>query len=174
MAERRISIWTDTRIREELRRFLRGRTEWPPYREFQRAGVKGLRDQVARHGGARRWAKSMGVRYVEHRPGYAPIWTEARIRQDLGDYLKGRDEWPSRVQFERDGLTALRNAINRTGGPDRWAAEFGLPRSHRLSGLRRGWTHEAIETELRKLIGNRTMWPSRREFEHAGLYSMLT
>jgi hypothetical protein len=79
----RSSVWTEARIREELRRFLKGRTVWPTYRDFQRAGLKALRDNVTRHGGAERWAKEMGVRYVRHRPGYAPVWTEERIRGEL-------------------------------------------------------------------------------------------
>ncbi len=168
------NAWTEARIRDELSRFLVGHTEWPTYREFQRAGLKALRDNITRHGGAKRWATEMGVRFVEHRPGYALIWTEERIRGDLGEYLAGRDGWPSREKFERDGRTALRNAINRTGGADRWAAEFGLTRRTRLSGIRRGWTPEAIEAELKRLIGDGTIWPSRRAFERAGLYSMLT
>jgi hypothetical protein len=170
---RKPPVWIENRVREELGRFLRNESEWPSYREFQRAGRKVLRDNVTRYGGARWWAQQMGVRYVERRPGYPPVWTEQRIRRDLSDYLSGRGQWPSRGQFERDGRTALRNAINRTGGPDRWAAEFGVARTDRLSGVRRGWTQEAIEAELRKLIGRDTVWPSRREFEQAGLYSML-
>jgi hypothetical protein len=170
----RTLAWTDDRIRRELRRFLTGRTDWPTYRDFQRAGLKSLRDNVTRRGGVRRWADEMGVTYVEHRPGYAPIWTEERVRRDLRAYLAGRDEWPSRTQFENDGLTALRNAVNRTGGVDRWAREFGLRRRNRCSGIRRAWTEELIEIELRKLIGNGKTWPSTQEFERAGLYSMLT
>lgn len=153
---------------------MRGRPVWPTYRDFQRAGLKGLRDSITRQGGAKRWANEMGVRYVEHRPGYATVWTEERIRDDLREYLAGHEQWPSRQQFEGDGHTALRNAVNRTGGRDRWAAEFDLPLPNRHSGVRRGWTHDAIERELRKLIGRRTMWPSRQEFERAGLASMLT
>jgi hypothetical protein len=166
--------WSDNEISRELRRFLRGRKEWPSYREFQRAGLRTLRDQVSQQGGARYWAAEIGVRYVERRPGYAPIWTEDRIRRDLRRYLAGRNEWPSRRQFERDGKTALRNAVNRTGGPDRWAMDFGLPRTSRLSGIRRGWSPDAIEDALHELIGDGDVWPSRREFEKAGLYSMLT
>ena len=80
---RRAGTWPEDRIRRELRRFMSGRTEWPPYREFQRAGRKALRDNITHNGGARRWAEEIGVRYVEHRPGHAPIWTEERIREDL-------------------------------------------------------------------------------------------
>ncbi len=160
-------------IRVELRRFLVGRSEWPTYREFQRAGLKGLRDKITRVGGAERWASEMGVPYVRHPPGYEPVWTEQRIRRDLTDYLAGCEEWPPRDQFERDGLTALRNAVNRTGGADRWAAEFGLRRRDRLSGSGRGWTPETTEATLRELIGDSPVWPTSREFARAGLSSML-
>jgi len=43
-AERRGSAWGDERIREELRSFLADRTEWPTYREFERSGLRALRD----------------------------------------------------------------------------------------------------------------------------------
>lgn len=166
--------WTDDRIRDELQRFLADRTEWPTYREFQRSGLKALRDAITHAGGAEHWARQMGVRFVRHSPGYAPVWTEERIRQELAGYLNGRTVWPSRAQFERDGLTALRNAVNRTGGPDHWAAEFGLTRENRLAGIRRGWTPDAIEAQLREFIGDSTMWPTRREFERAGLTGLLS
>jgi hypothetical protein len=116
----------------------------------------------------------MALPYVERRPRYAPIWTEKRIRRDLRDYLAGSEAWPSREEFERESRTALRNAINRTGGPDRWATALKLPPKDRLSGNRRGWTHEAIEAQLKQVIGDSRLWSSRREFQWAGLYSMLT
>jgi hypothetical protein len=66
--------WTRARIERELRPFLEDREEWPTYREFQRAGLKPLRDAITHEGGAARWAKKMGVRHMRHPPGYAPIW----------------------------------------------------------------------------------------------------
>jgi hypothetical protein len=167
-------VWSEDRIRNELHRFLADRFEWPTYREFQRNGFRRLRDAVTQAGGAERWAQELGVRFVRHPPGYAPVWTDDRIYQDLRSYLSGRSFWPSREEFERDGLAALRNAVNRTGGPDRWAAEFGLPREDRLSGTRRGWTTDLIEAELDELIGNSPMWPTRREFDAAGLSGLLS
>ena len=166
--------WSDERIRDELHRFLADRFEWPTYREFQRNGFRRLRDAVTHAGGAERWAQDLGVRFVRHPPGYAPVWTDERIYQDLQPYLNGRSVWPSREDFERDGLTAVRNAVNRTGGPDRWASEFGLPRQNRLSGIRRGWTTDLIEAELNELIGDSPMWPTRREFDQAGLAGLLS
>jgi hypothetical protein len=166
--------WTEARIRGALREFLRGRGQWPTYRDFQRAGLRGLRDTITRTGGVHHWARELGIPYGEHRPGYAPVWTEERIRRELGAYLAGKPRWPVREQFEKDGRKALRDAVNRTGGPDRWAAEFGLERTSRLSGIRRGWTPSLIESKLKELIGDRTEWPTRAEFDAAGLASMLT
>jgi hypothetical protein len=160
--------WTEERVREELRGFLAGREEWPSYREFWNAGRKGLRDAVTRFGGARRWAREFGMTYVERRPGYAPIWTEERIRADLTRFLTGREFWPTRIEFEAAGLKALRDAVGRSGGPPRWAAEFGLPRLDERRGSRRVWTDERIEEELRRLIGPDGRWPSTAEFRRAG------
>jgi hypothetical protein len=164
---------SDDEIRSALARFLKGQTRWPTYREFERAGLKAVRDRVTQRGGARHWAHQLGVAYIERPPGYAPIWTEERIRKQLRTYLAGTEEWPSRKQFEADGEKPLRDAVNRTGGADRWAAEFGLPRSTRLSGIRRGWTPDRIDAHLRELIGDSRRWPSRDEFYAAGLGGML-
>jgi len=152
---------------------MNGRSEWPTYREFERAGLKTLRDNITHTGGAPHWAAQLGVPYIEHRPGYAPVWTEERIRKELRSYLAGRRQWPSRKQFERDGQKLLRDAVNRSGGPDRWASEFRLSRPNRLSGTRRGWTADMIEASLKALIGDRTTWPSVSQFRGAGLGSML-
>ena len=163
----------DDELAAALAQFLRDQTQWPTYRDFERAGLKSLRDKVTHQGGARHWAQRLGVSYVEHPPGHAPIWTDDRIRNDLRSYLAAKAQWPSRKQFERDGHKPLRDAVNRTGGPDRWAAEFGLPRSTLLSGTRRAWTPEVIETRLRELIGNGRRWPSRDAFYSVGLGGML-
>lgn len=144
------------------------------YRDFQRAGLKSVRDEVTRRGGARHWALRLGVQFVAHPPGRAPIWTEDRVREELRDYLADRGEWPSRQQFEHDGRKPLRDAINRTGGAARWAADFGLTRGNQLSGARRAWTPDVVEARLRELIGDGTGWPSRPEVQDAGMRSMLS
>lgn len=161
---------TEDEIHAALAQFLQGRTEWPVYREFQRAGLKSLRDEVTRRRGARHWARRLGA----HPPGHAPIWTEDRVREELRDYLTGRGEWPSRQQFEHDDRKPLRDAINRTGGAARWAADFGLSRGNQLSGARRAWTPDVVEARLRELIGDGTRWPSRPEFQDADMRSMLS
>ena len=79
------------RIRRELEEFLQGATEWPSYRDFQRAGRQKLRDEVTKSGGLRVWAKRLELPYPERKPGYAPRWTEDRVRRDLEEFLHGRD-----------------------------------------------------------------------------------
>jgi hypothetical protein len=164
--------WPEERIRRELQQFLEGATEWPSYREFQRAGRQKLRDEVTRAGGPRLWAKRFGLTYPERKPGYAPIWTEERVRADLEEFLGERKRWPSRLEFEAAGHKALRDAIRRTGGPERWAAEFGLPLQNLKFGSRLAWTDERIEAELRRALDGRDTWPTRRELERSGSYGL--
>ena len=160
--------WTARRLRDELEEFLDGATEWPSYRDFQRAGRQTLRNQVTRFGGARLWAKRLGLDYPERKPGYLTRWTDERVRAELSLYLRGRSVWPSRLEFEAAGRKPLRDAIRRLGGPERWAAEFGLPLQNLQSGSKRVWTPERIECELRSVTGDRDTWPGRRELELKG------
>ena len=113
--------WTEYRIRVELGRFLKGRTVWPPYREFQRAGLRTLRDTITRRGGARRWAQIMGVRYVDHRPGYAPIWTEERIRT-RPSWLPGA---ANAMAVARRVRTRWPHGAAQRGQPDWWTGAVG-------------------------------------------------
>lgn len=162
------SDWTKARVRRELEEFLEGATEWPSYRDFQRAGRQVLRDQVTRMGGARLWAKRLSLPYPERKPGYAPRWTEERVRHDLREFLAGWSQWPSRLEFEAAGRTALRDAVRRLGGPERWAAEFELPLQNLKFGSKLAWTDERIEAELHRLLDGRDSWPTRSELERLG------
>jgi hypothetical protein len=170
----RADAWTAERIRHALSVFLAGRSEWPAYAEFVRAGRKGLRDAVTRTGGARRWAAELSVEYVERKPGYAARWTEERVRGELSRFLAGRDAWPSRREFEAAGRKPLRDAVGRLGGIERWAAEFGLPVTSLRAGSRRRWDDERIEEAVRPLVERLGRWPTRSEFRAAGLSSALT
>lgn len=164
--------WTEQTVESALREFLAGRDEWPSYRDFQRSGHRALRDAVTRLGGARHWARRLGVTYVQRKPGYMVRWTDDRIRRELPQFLDGRVVWPLRIEFEQAGLKPLRDAIGRRGGPERWAAEFSLPVLNLRSGSKRVWNEERIESELRRFLRNRTDWPPRDEFGRAGLSSL--
>ncbi len=169
-------VWTEARVRSELEEFLDGATEWPSYRDFRRNGRQTLRNQVTRFGGARLWAKRLGLPYPERKPGYATRWTEDRVRAELSEFLRGRRYWPRRLEFEAAGRKPLRDAVRRLGGSERWAAEFGLRLQNLKSGSIRVWTPERIEAELRRVLDGRDTWPSRRELElngRAGLASAI-
>jgi len=165
--------WPNERVRHELEAFLEGAVEWPSYREFQRRGRKGLRDMVTRLGGARRWADRLGVAYVEHKPGYASRWTEDRVRAELREFLDGRREWPTRLEFEQAGHKTLRDAVGRLGGRERWAREFGLPLRDLRTGSKRAWTEARIELELLTFLDGDNEWPTRRAFEQADRGDLL-
>ena len=171
MADR--SPWTEIRVRGELQAFLADRDEWPPAADFVRAGRRQLRDMVYRFGGSRRWARELGVRYPERRSGRYLRWTDERIRTELEAFLAGRAEWPSRIAFERAGCKALRDAVTRTGGPDRWARELGLTIADLRRGSRRAWDDARIAAELAPLLAGRSEWPTKSEFAEAGLGSLL-
>jgi hypothetical protein len=164
-------VWTDAAIEAELRAFIGRRDDWPSYVEFVRGGRKALRDRVTKQGGARAWAARLGVRYVERRPGTPVRWTEARIRAELERFLKGRDDWPSYAEFERSGRRPLRQAVMRTGGSERWARELGVARTTLRAGSRRVWDDERIARSVAPLVAFLGRWPTKGEFERAGLGS---
>jgi hypothetical protein len=168
------STGTDEDIDAELRRFLADRRVWPSYNEFVATGRGGLRRAITAHGGARAWASRMGIEWVERLPGYAPRWTVERVRAELEPFLEGRTVWPSRVEFEAAGLKTLREAINRLGGAEAWAAEFGLPRPNLSVGSDRVWDERRLEEAIGPLVERLGRWPTKGEFHRAGLTSALS
>ena len=143
--------WPDARIESELRKFLAGRPVWPSYAEFVAGGRGTLREAITKRHGARAWAELIGVEWIERRSGYAPRWTAERVRRELEPFLEQRTLWPSRKEFEAAGLKTLRDALQRLGGVDMWAAEFGLPRATLASGSTRVWDEQRIEEAVKSL-----------------------
>jgi hypothetical protein len=95
-------------------------------------------------------------------------WDEARIREELGRFLEGRDEWPAYRVFQRAGLKSLRDSITRNGGAQRWAAELGVRHVYHAPGYLPRWTEDRIRSELREFVDGAEHWPSRGEFEANG------
>jgi hypothetical protein len=120
------------------------------------------------------WAQRIGIRWVEHPPGYAPRWTTERIHRELEQFLAGRTVWPSRLEFEAAGLKTLREAINRLGGVETWAKEFNLPLANHAAGSRRVWDEQRLEQALAPLVQRLGRWPTKGEFHRAGLASGLS
>jgi Fic family protein len=59
--------WPDERIREELRAFTQGRSDFPSSQEFRDGGKGALYEAIVRHGGSDRWADELGLQKVERR-----------------------------------------------------------------------------------------------------------
>ena len=181
--------WTEHTIALELERFLDGRRDWPRHVEFVAAGQKGLYHAVLKHGGPHTWADRMGVEWVDRRGGRR--WTETRVRQGLAEFLSERAVWPTRREFIDEGRRALFDAAGRFGGIERWRREFGLRRSprpvrartganrhasapaHPARGRQRHWTDARIAEAIGPLVDQLGRWPTKREFQRAGLRNAL-
>jgi DNA invertase Pin-like site-specific DNA recombinase len=162
--------WPEQQVRAALEPFLAGRGNWPTFPEFQAAGLGLVHRQIELLGGARLWARHYGLprEPLPHRLG---AWSNERIRRELTHFLAGRSDWPTKYEFDAAGKVTLRRALDGFGGQERWAGEFGLqiPRQRRRL---HSWTDEQIETELRRFTAGTERWPTRREFEEAGLRSL--
>jgi hypothetical protein len=163
--------WTDERIRAELKRFLSGETVWPNAREFEQAGHRELRRAVQAAGGPERWAAEIGVELPPQRHEQEH-WTYAHMRDQVGLLAKDRSDWPVFREFEAAGKRRLYEAIIRTESRKPIAADLGLrlPTGRHVRGV---WTDPAIKAALDEFLVGRTVWPTRREFQTAGLEAML-
>jgi DNA invertase Pin-like site-specific DNA recombinase len=159
--------WAPKRIMAALEPFLAGRDRWPSFLEFQQASLVSLYQQVEQDGGAVRWAAEMGIPFVTP-PWLGKAQPERTIRAGLAEFLAGRTTWPTYDEFRAAGLYRLRNSVNFTGGPERWAREFGvtLDRRQRTPIT---WTYGRIERELAVFTQGRRDWPPHKEFHAAGL-----
>jgi hypothetical protein len=93
------------------------------------------------------------------------------VNTELEAFLAGREAWPSRQEFEAAGLNLLREAVNRVGGVEAWAAKFGLPRPNNSAGSTRIWDDRRLERAVGPLVKRLGRWPTKREFHDAGLGS---
>jgi hypothetical protein len=119
---------------------------------------------MATRGGPERFAEEYGLPYTRN----SRAISEAEIRARLRAALRGGDVpcWPSRQWLSECASPELVAAIDRSGGPRRWADELGIPFRH-LRGQR--WTPDTVAAALEPLIAGRSTWPSRLQFERAGL-----
>ena len=110
---------------------------------------------------------SRGVRSRRGTP-----WDEQSIRVALSEFLDDWDVWPTYEQFIQGGAKGLRDALASIGGVQKWASEMGLPGGDRARGGVKKWNDETIRATLSEFFGDRTTWPTRREFNEAGLHAL--
>jgi hypothetical protein len=191
---RRGRAWNEAAIREELTAFVAGRTTWPTYREFIAGGGKGLREAVARIGGATYWAQEMGLADSQRPRGGIVRWTDETIEAALAAVLAGRETWPTRIEFAEAGLRGLSEILRERGDAPLWAKRMGVkpPRQiHRTKKQRTPakprkqssppkpwprWSDQTITAALTDFLSGRDEWPRHSEFVdagHKGLYHAI-
>jgi hypothetical protein len=113
-------------------------------------------------------------------PVAAPVsrrrWTEESIRAALSPLLKDRTTWPTYDEFISAGAKGLRDAVARIHGAEWWASEMSVAGGDRRQGGVRRWSDATIRVALTDFLGDRSAWPTHREFQragHGGLYEVL-
>lgn len=186
---RRGRVWTEADIREALAAFLGQRTTWPTYREFTAAGARGLRDAIARVGGAEYWAVEMGLVDTPRPQGGVVKWTDEAIAAALSEMLAGRDRWPTRTEFADAGLRGLAEVLRARGDAPHWASRLGVAPPRRIDATKRKappsasasastgrpwpfWTEPTIASALQQFLAGREEWPRYCEFVRTGRQSL--
>jgi DNA invertase Pin-like site-specific DNA recombinase len=160
--------WDDDEIEARLRAFVADCGVFPTPQQFLANGQRRLYDHVTLRGGGPVWAARLDIPFQQGRRQSMLLWTADRVRNELAEFLSDKETWPTMAEFQACGKGQLRRALIRFGGQDHWAGQFGLPLGN-FRGQHLAWSEERIESELRVLIGDRTEWPRRREFNAAGL-----
>jgi hypothetical protein len=186
-----VQRWTDDVIRETLREFFGRRSDWPSRREFDEAGLQGLREALRHHGGPRRWSEELGVSWMPTLVAASrrtsgdkpkrlvppvrqwPRWNERTIAVELKLFLAGREAWPRYVEFVEGGRSGLYQAVLKHGGTRLWAQRVGVEWVERQGGNAPQWTEERVRQRLTAFLDGRTVWPRPEEFAAAGQRSLL-
>ena len=163
--------WTRAQVREALAPLLDGRDGWPAFRLFQEEGLAVAHMNLRRLGTERRWASDLGLTY-ETKATPMPGWTEERVRGELAIVLEGRETWPTQGEFAALGKGPLRTAAAKFATPQSWAAEFEVSISEHARRCSERWTSQRINVALKGFTAGRSDWPSRQEFNAAGLHGL--
>jgi DNA invertase Pin-like site-specific DNA recombinase len=153
--------WEERRIEVELRAF--ATDGWPDSDAFISAGRGPLLAQIHATGGPVRWSRRISLAATCRR-GH---WTDERIRATLARLLDGRRTWPTRRELTAMGYDGLYGAMARRGRRE-WEREFGFAGRPGLAGPTR-WTEPNVLAALEDLTRGRDSYPSRAEFQAAGL-----
>jgi DNA invertase Pin-like site-specific DNA recombinase len=112
----------------------------------------------------------------EHRPGALgrknatrlsgpKPWGERRIESELRAFLEGESDWPGYLEFASAGRARLHAQMMACGGPHFWGHKLGYEVP---DGFVR-WTDAKVGGALAPFLRRRKAWPSKAEFEAAGL-----
>jgi hypothetical protein len=125
--QRPFQPWTYARIKSELAALTDGRDDWPSHTEFVAAGRLNLYETIRLRNLREQLADELRLRLPPRRHTPPRRWTEPAIRAALDALTAGRDNWPSRRDFDAANLTGLYVTLYTTGTRDEWARRYGLP-----------------------------------------------
>ncbi|WP_241004527.1 recombinase family protein [Conexibacter sp. SYSU D00693] len=118
-------LWTRDRVEQELEPFLAGRSAWPRYTEFCRAGKQNLRRALVRFAPIEEWAAQFDLS-ISNMRGPHLVWTDDQIEAACQELIGESGEWPRRADFRRAGLDGCYGAIWRGLGARGWATRLGV------------------------------------------------
>jgi hypothetical protein len=187
--------WSEARVRAELAAFLANRDRWPSGPEFVAADKSSLLRAARRFGGTQRWKREFALdqaagdavpalrpsrrprRSATHRRAAVPrssdtgrrYWTDQRITETIAPLVSELGRWPTKGEFRRAGLRNALAAVYEHGGIAHWRARLGVASQPRGEPIprRRKWTQQRIDAALAQFCGDRSSWPTRREFNAA-------
>jgi site-specific DNA recombinase len=136
--------WTDARVGDALKPFVRGRTDWPTKSEFDDAGLGQLHRACGHHGGMLHWAEHFGLNYAARKNDR---WNKDLIERDFLANLDGFNRFPKKAEFIAAGQMKLYSAMHSHGGLSYWAERLCLERAA-------GWL-EFRDSEVRQVNGGR-------------------
>jgi hypothetical protein len=118
----------EEQVRDSLRLLYRQQRfkRFPSERWLREHGPRGLVEQIRQTGGARHWARELGV------AGPQPArWTDELIEAELRLLCAAKSVWPTKTEFADAGLCGLLAAVRRGHGSAWWARQLGLPQRRR-------------------------------------------
>jgi site-specific DNA recombinase len=92
-------------------------------------------------------------------------WSERRLEKELARFLEDLERWPEYLVFAREGQARLHAQMMACGGPYYWGARLGVEVPE---GFVR-WSDAKVGAALKPLLRRRQSWPSKAEFEAAGM-----
>src|SRR3954452_7636520 len=119
---------------------------------------------MAQRGGPERFAEASAPPYKRNDRAISDTDRRAPLRAAL----RGSDLpcWPSRQWLSERAGPELVAAIDRSGGPRRWADDLSMPFRHRR-GQR--WASDTAAAAVEPLLAGGCRWPRRLQFERAGV-----
>jgi DNA invertase Pin-like site-specific DNA recombinase len=160
--------WSEERIRAELKDYLADRNEWPPYKQFTADGKNALRKAVNWFGGPERWAPELGVHLRPNRRTHRR-WSYIQMREEVARLTRSQTNWPSEADFENAGLSGMHRVMRNRGIREQLMTELGLSPPDRSTYRPTRWTDDAITQALDGFLAGYATWPTKWEFDRAGL-----